>query len=181
MKKYTKDRLLQLVFFVLFWELAFLIMAAFELTYLNTLDKLDYVKNYPAHLASALFLSNAIIGFIGGLTTGLFEVYLLRHKLNHFRFINRLFIKLSIYLPLILILNILLGFLTAVVENQIFIVQRSNWAEFFSFIQHGIFWLEFFIIAALILSSAAAYQLRFWFNTDHMANFWFGKYRQGRE
>ena len=44
MKKYTKDRLLQLVFFVLFWELAFLIMAAFELTYLNTLDKLDYVK-----------------------------------------------------------------------------------------------------------------------------------------
>lgn len=181
MKKYTKDRLLQLLFFVLFWELAFLIMAVFELTYLVTLNKLDYIKNYPTHLESALFLSNAIIGFVGGLTTGLFEVYLLRHRLNHFRFINRLFIKLSIYLPLILILNMLLGFLTAVFDNPIFIVQRSDWIEFISYLQHGIFWLEFFIIAILILLSAAAYQLRFWFNMDHMANFWFGKYRQGRE
>ena len=137
-------------------------MAAFELTYLNTLDKLDYIKNYPTHLAPALFLSNAIIGIMGGLITGLFEVYLLRHKLNHFRFINRLFIKLSIYLPLILILNMLLGFLTAVFDNPIFIVQRSDWTEFLSFIHHGIFWLEFFIIAMLILLSAAAYQLSFW-------------------
>ena len=156
-------------------------MTAFELIYLSTLNTLGYIKNYPDHLVPAILLSNVVIGCLGGLTTGLLEVYFLRHRLNHFRFINRLFIKLSIYLPLILLLNMLLGFLTQVFDNQIWIVQRSDWTEFVSYLQHGIFWLEFFIIAAMILLSTAIYQLRFWFNMDHMANFWFGKYKRGRE
>ena len=109
MKKFKRDRLKQLLFFILFWEISFVLMAGFELVYIIHADALGYLSKFPANLASGLFIPNIVTGFVGGLVTGVFEVYLLRHKLERIKFVRRLFIKLSIYLPLIIILNISLA------------------------------------------------------------------------
>lgn len=180
MKKFKRDRLKQLLFFILFWEISFVLMAGFELVYIIHADALGYLNKFPANLASGLFIPNIVTGFFGGLVTGVFEVYLLRHKLERIKFVQRLFIKLSIYLPLIIILNISLGFFTAIFNNNVFVLQQSDWNELFSFITSYYFLLQFIITSLLIILCVAAFQIQYWFNMDHIANFWYGKYNRGR-
>ena len=181
MKKFKRYRVSQLVFFVLSWIFAFLIIGIYEHSYILDLHYFKYISSIPDYLFRSLVFSGLLTGFIAGLTIGLLEVYIFRNRFNKIHFVKRLLVKLCIYLPLILVLDIALGFFTSFMNNPEFAYIESDQLEIYHYVTSRYFWMQAFVMAFLILLSISIFQLQYWFNADHFANFLFGKYRHGKE